>query len=70
MYKAAIRALVRRSLAALSEGDPSSVLRMATPDSALVFPGDNSWAAMFRPVEKGRAPHVTHHGLAECRAFA
>jgi ketosteroid isomerase-like protein len=25
---------------------------------------------MFRPVEKGRAPHATHQGIDECRAFA
>jgi ketosteroid isomerase-like protein len=25
---------------------------------------------MFRPVVKGRAPHATHRGIDECRAFA
>ena len=34
------------------------------------FPGDNSWAAMFRPVVKGRARHATHRGIDECRSFA
>ena len=43
---------------------------MAGPDAELAFPGDNSWASMFRPVVKGRDCHVTHRGVEECRAFA
>jgi ketosteroid isomerase-like protein len=70
MYKATVRTLVRRGIARLNEGDPSFILRMASPNAELAFPGDNSWSTMFRPVVKGRAPHVTHQGLAECRAFA
>lgn len=70
MYKASVRAVVRRALARLNAGDPSLVLRLAAPDAELCFPGDNSWAAMHRPVVKGRQPHVTHRGAAECEAFA
>lgn len=70
MYKATVRALIRHGVRRLNEGDPSFLLRRARPDAELCFPGDNSWAAMFRPVEKGRAVHVTHRGIAECRAFA
>jgi len=70
MYKATIRALLRRSIARLNGGDPTPLLRLAAPDCELVFPSDNSWAAMHRPVEKGRAPHVTHRGIDECRSFA
>jgi ketosteroid isomerase-like protein len=70
MYKAAVRALVRRGIARLNEGDPSVFLGMASPDAELAFPGDNSWAAMYRPVEKGRHRHATHRGVEECRAFA
>jgi ketosteroid isomerase-like protein len=70
MYKATIRALLRRAVNRLNEGDPSLLLRMAAPDCELVFPGDNSWAAMHREVVKGRAAHVTHRGIEECRAFA
>jgi ketosteroid isomerase-like protein len=70
MYKAIVRALVRKGLRELSAGKPDFILGMAAPDAELSFPGDNSWAAMFRPVEKGRERHVTHRGIAECRAFA
>jgi ketosteroid isomerase-like protein len=69
MYKAAVRALVRRSIGRLNHGDPGPLLRLATPDAELAFPGDNSWATMFRPVEKGRERHATHRGIDECRAF-
>ena len=70
MYKATVRALIRHGVRRLNEGDPSFLLRLARPDAELCFPGDNSWAAMFRPVEKGRDVHVTHRGIDECRAFA
>lgn len=70
MYKAVVRALVRRSIAQLNQGDAGPVLAMAAPGVELIFPGDNSWAAMHRPVVKGRNPHVTHQGLDEVRAFA
>jgi ketosteroid isomerase-like protein len=70
MYKALVRALVRRNIAHLNQGDPEPLLRLASPDIELVFPGDNSWAAMHRPVQKGRSAHVTHRGIEECRAFA
>jgi ketosteroid isomerase-like protein len=70
MYKATVRALLRRGIAGLNEGDPEMLLRMAVPDCELAFPGDNTWAAMYRPVVKGRDRHVTHRGVDECRAFA
>jgi ketosteroid isomerase-like protein len=70
MYKATVRALVRRGLRELSAGNPEVILRLAARDAELAFPGDNSWAAMFRPVVKGTARHVTHRGIDECRAFA
>ncbi len=70
MYKAAVRALLRRSLAELSAGDPSMVLKLAHPRAELAFPGDNSWSTMFRPLERGRHRHATHRGLAEVTAFA
>jgi len=70
MYKATVRALIRHGVRRLNEGDPSFLLRLARPDAELCFPGDNSWAAMFRPVVKGRDVHVTHRGIDECRAFA
>jgi ketosteroid isomerase-like protein len=70
VYKWTVRAVVRRGLRAISAGDRSFIISMATPSCELAFPGDNSWAAMFRPVIKGRHRHVTHRGIAECRAFA
>jgi ketosteroid isomerase-like protein len=70
MYKLAVRALVRHGIRRLSQGDPSFLLRLAAPTAELTFPGDNSWAAMHRPVVKGRHRHVTHRGIDECRAFA
>jgi ketosteroid isomerase-like protein len=70
MYKATVRKLVRDGIERLNAGDPTVLLRMASPDIEFAFPGDNSWAAMFRPVTKGRGAHVTHRGPEECRAFA
>jgi ketosteroid isomerase-like protein len=70
MYKAIVRAIVRHSITKLNQGDPTMLLKMATPSVELAFPGDNTWARMFRPVEKGRKRHSTHRGIEECRAFA
>ena len=70
MYKTAVRALVRHGIGKLNEGDPEFLLRLASPEASIAFPGDNSWARMHRPVEKGRRPHPTHRGRDECRAFA
>jgi ketosteroid isomerase-like protein len=70
MYKTAVRALVRHGIAKLNEGDPSFLLRLASPGAAMAFPGHNSWSAMYRPVEKGRAQHLTHRGIRELRGFA
>ena len=69
MYKAAVRALVRHGIRRLNEGDPEFLLRLCGPDPELAFPGDNSWASMFRPVVKGRECHVTHRGVDECRGL-
>jgi hypothetical protein len=52
MYKAMIRARFRRNVRQLNQGNNQPLLKMAAPDAELAFPGDNSWAAMFRP---GRA---------------
>jgi ketosteroid isomerase-like protein len=70
MYKAGVRALVRHSFDRLNHGDATLLLRLASADAELAFPGDNSWAAMHRPVVKGRHRHVTHRGVEECRDFA
>jgi len=70
MYKASIRRLLRRSITKLNSGDYSTMLKMADPDFELAFPGENSWATMFRPVQRGRHRHVTHRGIEEAIAFA
>ncbi|MCE9622355.1 MAG: nuclear transport factor 2 family protein [Actinomycetia bacterium] len=70
MYKASVRAILRHSVKKLNAGDPSLLLKLAAPDMQLVFPGDNSWARMYRPVVKGRERHVTHSGVDECMGFA
>jgi ketosteroid isomerase-like protein len=70
MYKASIRALMRHSVNRLNAGDPSLLLKLAAHDAELAFPGDNSWANMYRPVARGRQRHVTHRGLDEWSAFA
>ncbi|MEM9711460.1 MAG: nuclear transport factor 2 family protein [Actinomycetota bacterium] len=70
MYHFAVRRLLRRAIDRLNEGDASLVLRLAAPDAELVFPGDNSWATMFVPAERGREGHVTHRGAEQLRAFA
>lgn len=70
MYKAATRAMLRYSIKKLNAGDYSLMLRMASPDFELAFPGHNSWATMFRPQITGRQRHVTHRGIDEATAFA
>ena len=70
MYKASVRAMVRHGLAKLNEGDPTFLLKLAAPQAEICFPGNNSWSAMYRPVEKGRQVHATHRGIEECRGFA
>lgn len=70
MYKPSIRALLRYSIDKLNDGDYSLLLKMASPDFELAFPGENSWATMFRPQQRGRERHVTHRGIDEAMAFA
>lgn len=70
MYKTAIRAMIRSNIRQLNAGDASGLLKMASNDMTIAFPGDNSWATMFRPAEPSREPHNTHRGIDECRAFA
>lgn len=70
MYKAAVRAVLRHSVKRLNAGDPTLLLKIAAPGIELTFPGDNSWARMYRPVVKGREQHSTHRGIDECMAFA
>lgn len=70
MYKVAVRALVRHGIGRLNQGDPRFLLRLASDDASIAFPGDNSWSRMYRPVDRGRHPHPTHRGHDELQAFA
>ena len=69
MYKAAVRWLVRRNIRLMSEGNYQPTLAMFAPDATLAFPGDNSWARMYREPHKSQEPFVTHRGRAEIEAF-
>ena len=72
MYKAAIRMLIRRHIAALNAGDAGPLLRMAAADAELCFPGENHLAGEFRPRRDpySTAPYGTHSTPAEIAAFA
>ena len=69
MYKAAVRWLIRRNIGLLNDGKYQPTLAMFAPDATLAFPGDNSWARMYREPEKSQEQFVTHRGLAEIEAF-
>jgi ketosteroid isomerase-like protein len=66
---ATVRWLIHRNIAALNAGDHGPALAMFADDLEFSFPGDNSWATEFRPLERGRRAHVTHRGRAEMERF-
>ena len=69
MYKAAVRWMIRRNVAALNQGNYQPVLGMYADGATLTFPGDNSWSRMYREPRPGRAPAPTHVGRTEIEAF-
>jgi SnoaL-like domain len=69
MYKAAVRWMIRRNVAALNQGNYQPALGMYADGATLTFPGDNSWSRMFRAPQPGRAPYPTHRGRDEIEAF-
>lgn len=69
MYKAAVRALIRRNIRALNQGNYGPALAMFDQDAELTFPGDNSWARQFRLPQPGREVFPTHRGRAEIETF-
>ncbi len=69
MYKAAVRFLVRRSIAQLNAGNYGSALAIFTNDAELCFPGVSSWAGQFRTPQLSRHPFATHRGRDEIEAF-
>jgi NAD(P)-dependent dehydrogenase (short-subunit alcohol dehydrogenase family) len=61
--------MIKRNIARLNAGDYGPALAMYTADATLAFPGDNTWATMFRPHERSVEPHPTHRGRTEIEAF-
>ena len=53
----------------LNEGKHQPTLAMFASDATLVFPGDNSWARMYREPHASQEPFITHRGTAEIEAF-
>jgi ketosteroid isomerase-like protein len=51
MYKAAVRWMIRRNVAALRAGDPGPLLAGYAEDAVLVFPGPSSWGGEYRGKE-------------------
>ena len=48
MYKATIRRMVRRNIAALGRGEIGPLLGSYAPDATLVFPGESSWGGQHQ----------------------
>lgn len=48
MYKAAVRWMIRRNVAALRSGDPGPSIAGYAEDAVLVFPGPSSWGGEYR----------------------
>jgi len=69
MYKAAVRAMIRRNINKLNQGNYEPALAMFRDDAALTFPGDNAWANQHRATERGREAFATHRGRADIEAF-
>lgn len=69
MYKATVRALIRRSIRLLNEGRYQPALAVFAKDATLCFPGDNSWSREFCDPQLGREPAVTHRGKVELERF-
>src|SRR5215213_4316350 len=69
MYKAAARWMIKRNVAKMNTGDHGPTLAMYADEATLTFPGDNSFATMFRPHESSRKAIPTHRGRVEIEAF-
>jgi ketosteroid isomerase-like protein len=48
LYALAVRAILRRNVAALMAGDPGPLLKMYAADAELEFPGEHSWGPVYR----------------------
>jgi uncharacterized protein (TIGR02246 family) len=47
-YTGATRALLRRNVRALMDGDPKPLLALYHPEAVLTFPGEHSWGRTYR----------------------
>jgi ketosteroid isomerase-like protein len=47
-YTGAVRALLRRNVAALMDGDPQPLVGMYAAHATLEFPGEHSWGPVYR----------------------
>jgi ketosteroid isomerase-like protein len=52
LYASAVRAVLRRNVAALMAGDPGPLVTMYADDAELTFPGDHSWGRVYRGPEE------------------
>ncbi|HEX8004114.1 MAG TPA: nuclear transport factor 2 family protein [Mycobacteriales bacterium] len=69
MYKAIVRSLIRKDVAALVAGDPGPAAARYADDAVLRFPGQNSWAMQHRDTPPSTEEFATHRGRAEIEAF-
>lgn len=47
-YRSGTRALLRRNVARLMDGDPEPLLSLYHPDVEMTFPGEHSWGRTYR----------------------
>jgi len=69
MYKALTRAMIRRNIERLNQGQYEPALAMFADDATLTFPGDNTWSRLCRTPSPGRAGAPTQRGKAEIEQF-
>jgi uncharacterized protein (TIGR02246 family) len=48
LYAGAVRAVLRRNVAALMAGDPGPLLKMYAADAQMTFPGESTWGRTYR----------------------
>ncbi len=69
VYKAIVRALIRKDIAHVAAGDPGPAAARYAEDAVLTFPGQNSWAMQHRATASSSDGVPTHRGRAEIEAF-
>lgn len=69
VYKAMVRALIRKDISHLVDGDPGPAAARYAADAVLTFPGQNSWAMQHRDTAGLGERFPTHRGKPEIAAF-